>query len=145
MKFETWKKLDSLFEKYEFLKSSVVPENEIFDAEKRLNVKFDADYFSFLRRYGGAIVGPYPIFGLRKVMPMDHALWSIVKVTNHYRNEGRLGVDDWYIVSVDHSDNPIGINIDGVVYKSNHDFGVTEIVNNTFEEYLTRCLDESKP
>lgn len=37
--------------------------DEINHASQELGVPFDADYFEFLLKFGGAMVGPYPIFG----------------------------------------------------------------------------------
>lgn len=118
-----------------------VSDEEISEAEEKLNVEFDPSYREFLRKYGGALVGPYPIIGLRHAEPMDDALWSVVDVTDYYRREGWNGANDWYIISTDHADNPVGIDADGVVYKSDHDFGVIEKVSDSFEGYLVLCLD----
>lgn len=141
LKVETWNRLETLFSEFPFMKSESVSEEEILDAEGKLNVKLDPGYRDFVRRYGGAMVGPYPIIGLRHAEPMDSERWSVVDVTDYYRREGWNGVDDWCIISVDHADNPIGLNSEGAVYKSDHDFGVIEKIADSFEEFLTMCLD----
>lgn len=137
----TWQKLEELFTKFPFMKASSVDENEISDAEQKLGIVFDSDYQEFIQRYGGAIVGPYPVLGLRHAEPMDVSQWSVIDVTENYRNEGWCGVEDWYIVSIDHADNPIGIDGKGDVYRSDHDFGVIEKIADSFEDYILSCLN----
>jgi hypothetical protein len=141
LKTETWEKLNALFSEFPFMKAEPVSEDEISKAEKKLGVVFVKDYRDFVKKYGGAVVGPYPIIGLRHADPMDDAFWSVVEVTDYYRREGWRGVDDWYVISMDHADNPIGLDSEGVVCKSDHDLGVVEKVSNSFEEYLLSCLD----
>lgn len=123
------------------MKADTVEEKEISAAEEKLGFDFDPDYRDFVKRYGGAVVGPFPIFGLRHAEPMDDTQWSVIDVTEHYQQEGWRGVDDWYIVSVDHADNPVGLDSDGIVYKSDHDFGVVEKMADSFEEYILGCLN----
>ena len=140
MNTETWQKLDELFSKYPFMKAESVDEKEISNAESRLGFTFDSDYKDFVRKYGGAIVGAYPIFGLRHAEPMDDYQWSVIDVTKSYKDEEWEGVDDWYIVSADHAGNPIGLTKEGSVYRLDHDIGIVEKMADSFEEYILSCL-----
>ena len=87
------------------------------------------------------MVGPCPILGLRAAEVMDEAESSVVDVTLTYRNEGWPGCDEWYVVSVDHAGNPVGVARDGSVWLSDHDAGETARVADSFEGYLRdACL-----
>lgn len=143
MKESTWEQLEKQFEEFPFMKAESVSEEEISSIEASLGVRFDSDYKQFVLKYGGAIVGPFPIFGLRQADPMDDELWSVSTVTMHYRNEGWPGTQDWYVISSDHSDNPVGITPEGKVISYDHDYGEVVDVAESFEEYLTKCLGDS--
>ena len=88
------------------------------------------------------MVGPYPIFGLRPAEVMDDELWSVMTVTERFRGMGVAEVSSWYIISEDHSGNPVGVDADGKVWIYDHDFGgVTELAAS-FEDYIrTQCLE----
>jgi len=143
MKTSTWKRLETLFEEFPFMKAKPVSEEEINAIERSLKVQFDPDYKQFILRYGGAIVGSFPIYGLRQADPMDNTLWSVSVITMHYRNEKWPEMQDSYIISSDHSDNPIGINPKGKVISYDHDYGELLSIAETFEDYLINCLSSS--
>jgi SMI1 / KNR4 family (SUKH-1) len=140
---DTWAALESQFARHPFLRGGRVPQEEIDAAIAALQVPFPDDYREFLLRYGGAIVGPYPVFGLRPVEPMGNE-WSVLEVNRRYRRERWRGVDDWLIVSVDHAGNPMGIAEDGRVWVSDHDFGDIAPIADSFEHFLQKeCLGSS--
>ena len=113
---------------------------EIENASQEIGVPFAADYREFLLMFGGAMVGPYPIFGLGPVEVMGNE-WSVIEVTRRYRNDGVPGCDAWVVFSEDHAGNPIGMDADGKVWIYDHDFGgVTELASS-FEAYVrNQCL-----
>lgn len=116
-------------------------EAEIVQAEREIGVPFPEDYWQFLLRYGGAMVGSRPVFGLRpvEVMGVDH--WSVQDVTRHYRSHGVPGTDQWVVLSEDQAGNPIGIDSSGVVWIHDHDFGGLAHLAKDFENYIrTWCL-----
>lgn len=140
MRDDTWAALESHFARHPFLRGGPVPQKEIDAASAALHVTFPDDYREFLLRHGGAIVGPYPVFGLRPVEPMGNE-WSVLEVNQRYRTERWPGVDDWLIVSVDHAGNPMGIGTDGRVWVSDHDFGDISRIADSFEHFLRKeCL-----
>jgi len=119
---------------------SLPTDGEIDHASERLGVPFVADYRQFLLLFGGAMVGPYPIFGLRPVEAMGSE-WSVVDVTTRYRNDSVPGCDEWVVFSEDHSGNPIGMDPKGVVWIYDHDFGGIALLASGFEEYVrVQCL-----
>ena len=91
MKESAWEQLEKKFEEFPFMKAESVSEEEINSIEASLAVRVDPDYKEFVLKCGGAIVGPFPIYGLRQADPMDGELWSVSTVTMHYRNEGWPG------------------------------------------------------
>lgn len=133
-------RLDALFVADPFLKAGGVDESRIHAGEDAIGVAFTSDYRKFLSRYGGAMVGPYPIFGLARAEPMDEKLWSVVAVTRHFREQAWPGVDRWYVISMDHAGNPIGIDESGKVFSYDHDACETIEVAQDFESYLEHCL-----
>ena len=142
MKASTWAQLEKQFEEFPFMKATPVSEEEVNSIEASLGVRFDSDYKQFVLKYGGAVVGPFPIYGLRQAGPMDEEFWSVYNVTMHYRKEHWPGTQDWYVVSSDHSDNPVGITPEGKVISYDHDYGEMVDVAESFEDYLIICLGD---
>lgn len=126
------------------MKSGTVSLDELSKAEKVLGVKFVDDYKEFVQKYGGAVVGPFPIYGLRHAGPMDDNLWSVVDVTMRYRNEGWPETQKLYIVSSDHADNPIAITKDGRMVSYDHDFGGMVDIAESFECFVLQCLEQRR-
>jgi hypothetical protein len=139
MRDETWQALDDLFSKTPILKADEVESDEIAAAELEVGVALDEDYKEFVRRYGGAIVGPFRVFGLRKAVPMGNNEASFVEVTKHFRRQRWPGVEKWTVVSMDHGGNPVGIDGAGKVWISDHDARAVQVIAADFEEYLRKC------
>lgn len=140
MRPDTWASLDEKFARYPFLRAGTVDSQEVDAASAAVGLQFPEDYREFLLRHGAAIVGPYPILGVRPVEDMGDE-WSVIEVNRRYRSDKWPGVDDWLIVSADHAGNPMGIDKDGRVWVSDHDFGGISPVADSFEEFLRRrCL-----
>ena len=138
VKESTWKKLDSQFSEFPILKGGAAAVEDVDAASELTRRVFPTDYRDFLLRYGGAIVGPYPIFGVKPVEPMGN-MWSVVEVNRHYRSDRWPGVDELLVISRDHAGNPIGLREDGEVWVSDH--GALDRVAANFEEYLViECL-----
>jgi hypothetical protein len=72
---------------------------------------------------------------------MDENLWFVVDVTEHFRRQSWPGTDQWYVVSMDHAGNPIGVDDAGTVNSFDHDAGVMVQVASDFESFLLLCLD----
>jgi hypothetical protein len=138
---ETIERLDAEFAEFPILRADAPSEAEIARAEQAIGVPFPDDYREFLLRYGGAMVGPYPIFGLRPVGVMGVSHWSVVEVTRHHRSDGVPGVDGWVVISEDQAGNPIGVDREGAIWIHDHDFGGIAPLAGAFEDYLrTHCL-----
>jgi hypothetical protein len=141
MREETWKALESMFARTPIMRAECVTRDEIDAASRALGIPFPEDYQEFVSRYGGAIVGPYRIFGLRQAAVMGKAEGSVVDETRHFQRLRWPGAEHWVVFSTDHAGNPIGFDRDGKIWISDHDFGVVEVIAENFEEYLRkRCL-----
>lgn len=138
---DTLSRLEALFEEFPCMCATSVPgDDEVQAAEKEVGIVFPADYREFLLRFGGAMVGPYPIYGLRSAEVMEDGV-SVIDVTSRYRGDGVPGCDDWIVFSADHCGNPVGMDSSGAVWIHDHDFGGIAPLAKDFEEYLRdRCL-----
>ena len=146
MKPDTIAQLDRLFLETPILRAEDVPSaEEVETASGEIGIAFPNDYREFVLRYGGAMVGAYPVFGLRFCEVMGDDRWSVVKMTHDYRNGLKAaGVNcatEWVVFSEDHSGNPIGMDCEGRVWTYDHDFGGLAELTSSFEEYIrTHCL-----
>jgi len=141
MRDETWTALEELFSDYSVLKAGEVDFEEIAEAEQTIGIALDAGYKEFVRRYGGAIVGPFPIYGLRRAVAMAEDEGSFIEVTESFRNQKWPHVDNWAVVSMDHAGNPVGLDAKGNVWIYDHDVSAAQIIATDFESYLRKqCL-----
>ena len=142
MRNETWQALDELFARFPILKSEVVASSEIAAAEGSVGVALAEDYKEFIGRYGGAIVGPYRVFGLRKAPAMGRNEGSFVEVTISFWLQRWPGVEQWAIISADHAGNPIGLDAEGKIWISDHDARAVQAIAENFEAHLREvCLN----
>jgi hypothetical protein len=142
MKDDTWRALEDLFKKYPIMRASSVPGEEIDIAEAEAGVRLSSDYRDFVSKFGGAVVGPYSVFGLRQADAMGPEECSFLEITRKFRAQGWPGVNEWAVISMDHAGNPIGMSEDGRIWCSDHDAGQIFLVAPTFEDYLrSRCLE----
>lgn len=139
---ETVKRLRGEFDSFPSMVAESRPDvDEIARAASELGVPFTDGYIEFVREFGGAMVGPYPIFGLRPVSVMGKRRWSVVELTNLYRQRSVPGTDDWVVFSEDHAGNPVGFDANGTVWTHDHDFGGITKLCDSFEQYVReRCL-----
>jgi len=132
----------------EFARHPAAGSDESFDggsaaaSAREAGFHLDNDYREFIHRYGGAILGPLRIYGLRMAPPMGANEGSVFDVTLRYKRQGWPGVSEWLVISNDHAGNPIGIAADGRVWLSDHDFGEIILVAESFEGFVRkRCLE----
>ncbi len=82
----TWQHLNEKFEEFPILKGEGVPITEIDAVSTTLGMPFPEDYREFVHRYGSAMVGAFPIFGLRPAEVMGND-WSVIDVNQDYRTQ----------------------------------------------------------
>ncbi len=139
MKPSTWKVLDAEYGAFPILMAGPVPASEVTAASKSIGLGILDDYAAFLTRYGSAIVGPYPIFGLRPVEPMGND-WSVVEMTRRFRADRWPGTEQWIVFSRDLGGNPIGLSQEGEAWVSDHEQGGITRVASSFEAFLLQAL-----
>jgi cell wall assembly regulator SMI1 len=146
---ETWRRLEEWRAGWVDCLAGPVPTDEIDAASTALGLPFPPDYREFLRRYGGGMVGRYPIFGLRVPEAMSQcfgrrsqlsAASTVDGENRRYREAQRSGIGDWLIISADVNGSPIGIAPDGYIWVSR---GGSEplLVAEGFEAFLNLCLE----
>jgi hypothetical protein len=141
MRADTLRRLDDDFQKHPVTVAGQVPLPEVVALEQQAGFSLPQDYKDFVARYGGSIVGPYSVYGLRAADAMGDDETSALEVTQRFRNQQWRGTEAWLVISTDHAGNPIGLDKSGKVWISDHDAGVVEVIANSFEEYLRkRCL-----
>ena len=141
MREDTLRLLERDFQRFPFLRAEPVPEEEVNGASDEVGVAFSPDYREFVKLFGGAIVGAFPIIGLRAAEPMGRRQSSVVVATQHFRDEEWPGADSWAVISIDQAGNPIGLAADGSIWISDHDFGQVQRIAGSFEEFLRKwCL-----
>jgi hypothetical protein len=137
---ETMILLDEEFASWDESRGVPVSVEEVIGAERAIGVPLSNGYRSFLLRYGSAMVGPLPVYGLSKSKALGDD-WSVVEMTLCFRSEQWPGCEVWAVVSMDGSGNPIGLAADGKVWTYDHDAGETLLLAETFEAFLrAKCL-----
>lgn len=143
MNISTQQRLDALFHRMPvLLGGGPVSASEIDDAEQRVGLPFTSGYRHFIERYGGAVVGSLPIFGLRRAEVMADEDFSVVDATAQVRAEQWPSTADWIIISTDLAGNPIGLTPSGEIWVSDHDAREAYRVAKDFDEFLVQLLNE---
>ena len=139
---ETVARLRSEFVSFPNMVAESQPSSEeIEQAATEIGIPFTDDYVEFVREFGGAMVGAYPIFGLRPASVMGKRRWSVVEMTRLQRQRSVPGADGWVVFSEDHAGNPVGFDATGTVWTHDHDFGGIARLCDSFEQYIReRCL-----
>lgn len=140
---DTIEKLNSEFAEFPIMCASEIPSQaEVESAEEVIGIPFSPDYKDFLLQYGGAMVGPYPIFGLRQAKVMGDNRWSVIEMTRRFRHDsGVEEISSWIVFSEDQAGSPVGMDATGKVWIFDHDFGGVHAEAGSFEEYVRcKCL-----
>ncbi|MBA3707847.1 MAG: SMI1/KNR4 family protein [Planctomycetes bacterium] len=142
MKQEIWNAITQGFEKHPVTRSPTRPSAEqVAAAEQALKVQFADDYRDFILRYGAGIVGSQSVIGIGRAEAMGKQEASVSDATFFFRKEAWIGVNDWYVISIDGSGNPIGVDRNGEVHTSDHDARKVVRLCGSFEEWIERiCL-----
>jgi hypothetical protein len=112
---------------------------------KSLGRPMPLEYREFLLRYGGAVVGASPIYGIRQSQSgMGRARRTVLDLNERWQRSGWPHSGEWLIVSEDQSGNPVGIASDGRVLAWDHDTGQTIEMGSSFEDFLRRQIASAK-
>jgi hypothetical protein len=141
MKQDTIQKLDNEFLTSPVTAAGPVPVVDVLELERQVGFLLPTDYNEFVVRYGGGIVGPYPVYGVRASGAMSPEESSAMGVTRSFRNQQWPGTENWLVISSDHAGNPFGIDSKGRVWISDHDAGIVEVAASGFEEFIrVKCM-----
>ena len=126
---------------YPFMFARAATLEEIRAEEKRVGMMFPNQYCEFLKIWGGAMIGAYPIFGTDAVDLMDTRLNTVSSVTEFYREQGWRDVDSNLVVSQNHGGDPVLLTADGSLFVSSHDKIANTVSWSSFEDYIKWCLN----
>lgn len=136
------KSLESLFNDYPMLVAGPAPCSVVNDLEKHIGFELPLQYKDFVARFGGAIVGPYPVYGFGQAPAMSDADYSAIAVTDRFRKHGWEGVENWLVFSMDLSGSPIGLDASGSVWLSDHESDEIKKIADSFEGFIEYALSE---
>jgi SMI1-KNR4 cell-wall len=137
----TLSKLDADFTKHPVLAAGPATEADIEQLETFTGFDLPADYRLFLKRYGGAIVGPYSVFGIGASDAMGDDETSAIQVTDRFRSQKWPGAEAALVISMDHAGNAVTMDQRGHVHRFDHDSGTIEQLAASFEEFIVNwCL-----
>jgi hypothetical protein len=138
MRNETWELLERQYRRFRTDRAEGVDGSE-FDA-KFVGLPVSADYREFVIRYGGALVGNYPIYGLRMAEDMGtvRGKRTAPEITQMFRDLKWQSVENWLVFSIDQSGQPIGMPADGSVLISDRGLGQVQQLADSFEDFLLK-------
>lgn len=128
--------LDAKFAEFPVLIAGPAAPQAIQQIEEFAGFPLPSSYRDFVARYGGAIVGAYPVFGSGASTAMADDESSATEVTNRFRTDNWPGSDNSLVVSMDHAGNAIMLGEDGKIVCFDHDAGETDILAPTFERFI---------
>ena len=128
--------LDSEFAEFPVLVAGPATQQAVRQIEDFVGFPLSDSYRDFVARYGGAIVGPYSVFGSGASNAMAANESSVIEVTNRFRADNWPGSDNALVVSMDHAGNAIMLGEDGKIVCYDHDAGETDILAPTFERFI---------
>ena len=125
------------------LKGISATDDEIFHAEKILNVKFNDSYVQFIKKFGGAWSG-FDIHAFRNGSSLGKG--TVIDLTNDFRlgagEDIPVELKDAYVISTDGSGNPIFMNTQGNIFIFLHDSWDVELMYSSFDEFLMIVFPE---
>lgn len=116
-------------------------DEEIIQAEKVLNIKFNIQYIEFIKKFGGAF-GGIAIHAFKNGSLVGKA--SVVDLTlkfrEIYKDLDKNILNSFYVISDDGGGNPILMNTDGKIYVFLHDSYEIEFLYSSLEELLMKSF-----
>src|SRR5690625_1704653 len=114
---------------------------EITQAEDELKVKLPEESNELILRYGSGAVGEFIILGLKEADFV--ATPSVVHKSLHFRISLPKGYENFIAIGTDGAGNPVGFNSpDTEIITFDFNFGVKEVIAESFEEYLEKAIRE---
>lgn len=142
---ETLTALDAFFAPFPSCKGRPSDMDSIREASSNLGLPFPDDYVEFVLRYGGGIVGVYPIVGLSLAEAMGKAFSTVLEINQHYRKQRWPGIVGRVVFSYDQGGNPISFDGSGRIWLVDHDHHQIVCIEPSFEAFLRRWCLEIEP
>jgi SMI1-KNR4 cell-wall len=140
--FDAWvARLDEEFSTFPILVSGPASQQSVEKIAAYAGFNLPNSYQFFVRRYGAASVGAYPIFGEGAAHVMGPAEASVCEVTDRFRTQGWPHTSENLVISTDHAGNPIILNKVGQVFRFDHDSGETDMLANSFEAFILNLIE----
>lgn len=118
-----------------------VPDVEIEDAERAFGVQLPEDYKSFVREFGGAVLGNENVLGLRRPEYMRGLSGTFPEATLRFRKKLPAEFKEMLVISVDGSGNPVGfLPGNPTVFIFDHDFGGRIDLAPSFSSYVEQIV-----
>ena len=137
-------RLTNFLSQNELFKGMPATADQIFQAEKNLNVTLDEDYKEFISLFGGSYVG-VPVYGFNNCEMISNE--SVVELTEDFRSS--YGHDNrWpkisqrYVISISGNGDPIIIDKDGKIKIYFHDSNEEEVLADSFHELIEKNLHD---
>jgi len=113
-------------------------QEEIVEAQQRLNVNFHEDYVHFIKTFGGAYAG-LAIHAFSNGSSLGNE--TVVDLTLDFREQFKEFpfaevLRTSYVISMDGSGDPIIIHQTGKVFICYHDTGEIKLLADSFEEMI---------
>jgi len=138
MNWALLQRLDEAFSQYPSLCAGPAPDTAVHEIDQYAGFSVPDDYRLFVKRYGGALVGPYAIYGWGRGHAMGDNETSVVEVTERFRSRHWPGTENALVVSIDHTGNPIVMDRLGHVSCIDHTSSEVRDLALSFENFLTQ-------
>lgn len=120
------------------LLGSPATEDEIANAQQRLNVDFHDDYLQFIHTFGGAYVG-LAVYAFSNGSSLGKE--TVVDLTLRFREQFQSSdfaetLQTSYVISMDGSGDPIFIDQAGQVFMYDHLTGEIKLIAASFESLI---------
>ena len=116
-------------------------DEEIIQAEKVLNIKFNIQYIEFIKKCGGAFGGiAIHAFKNGSLVGKATVVDLTLKFREIYKDLDKNILNLFYVISDDGGGNPIIMNTDGKIFVFLHDSYEMEFLYSSLEELLMKSF-----
>lgn len=135
-------RLDDEFSKSPSLVCGPVSAAAVEKIQSYAGFRLPESYRIFVEAYGGAIVGPYSIYGSGASEAMGEYESSVIDMTERFRADNWPGTEGALVISMDHAGNAITLTDTGTIERFDHDYGIMEQRASDFEGFIVDwCLN----
>jgi SMI1-KNR4 cell-wall len=136
--------LDAEFEEFPVLVAAAAAPAEVDAIAAYAGFALPPSYRRFVERYGAAIVGALPVYGVGAAEAMAKSSASVVAVTEQFRSEKWPGTLSSLVISMDQAGNAITMGECGRIGSFDHDSGQDIEIARDFEGFIERLIQENQ-